>query len=318
LIENVTGWIYDIQGFSVHDGPGIRTTVFTKGCPLHCLWCHSPESQYSRLELSFLPVKCVGKEKCGGLCLKACLNGAIAETEPEKSLIDDSMVTKVEIDRAKCKGCLKCAEICPSRALSSSGYAVTVEEAYARVDKDRFFFKKEGGITISGGEPMQQFAFTFNLAKKCRQNGINVCLDTTGFAPGEQLLQMIPYVDLFLYDIKHMDSGKHESFTSVPNELILANAALLADNGAALQIRVPVIPKLNADPENLKRTAEFCVSLGGAVRLVQLLPYHSMGKSKYVRLGLRYRLKNIEPPDDHFMKQALELFTALGLPAKIH
>ncbi|NLO47864.1 MAG: glycyl-radical enzyme activating protein [Clostridiales bacterium] len=317
MIENVTGRIYDIQGFSVHDGPGIRTTVFTKGCPLHCLWCHSPESQYDRFELSFLPVKCVGKEKCGGLCLKACPNGSVTETNPEESLIDHSMVTKVSIDREKCAICLKCANVCPSKALSPTGYTITVEEAFARVNKDRFFFKKEGGVTISGGEPMQQFAFTLNLAKKCKANGINVCLDTTGFAPEEQLLQILPYVDLFLYDIKHMDSKKHESFTAAPNERILKNAALLADNGGALQIRVPVIPKLNADRENLIRTAEFCKSLGSAVKLVQLLPYHAMGKSKYTRMGLSYKLKNVDPPDDLTMKQTLEMFTSLGLSAKI-
>jgi pyruvate formate lyase activating enzyme len=262
-------------------------------------------------------VKCVGKEKCGGLCLDVCKCGAIFQREPEKSLSDDSLITKIDIDRAACIGCLSCTEVCPAKALSASGYDITVDAAFARVEKDRFFYKKDGGVTISGGEPMHQFDFTLNLAKLCKENGINVCLDTTGFAPPKQLLRILPYVDLFLYDLKHMDSKKHERFTAVPNERILANAKLLAENGGALQIRVPVIPKLNADPDNLEKTAAFCASLGDALKLVQLLPYHSMGKSKYVRLGWTYRLKNVDPPEDAFMRRVLTLFTSRGLPAKI-
>jgi len=318
MSEKIIGRIYDIQGFAVHDGPGIRTTVYTKGCPLRCLWCHSPESQCYDYELSYLPVKCTGNEKCGGLCLNACPAGALYTKEPEKSLADDSMITKVEIDRLKCTDCLSCAQVCPSRALVPSGYEISVEDACARVEKDRFFFKKEGGATISGGEPMFQFDFTLSLAMKLCEKGINVCLDTTGFAPRGQYLRILPYVNLFLYDIKHMDSDRHKSLTGVPNDLILSNAETIAENGGALQIRVPVIPKLNAGHDNLVKTAEFCAKLGSAVKLVQLLPYHSMGKSKYMRLGWPYKLKNVDPPDDGFMEQALELFSSRGLPAKIH
>lgn len=317
MIENVTGRIYDIQGFAVHDGPGVRTTVFLKGCPLRCLWCHSPESQRFEYELSWLPVKCVGAEKCGGLCLNACPHGALTLGEPEKSLQSDSMLTKPEVDRAKCDGCLKCAAVCPAKALAPSGREITVEEACARVERDRFVFEKDGGATISGGEPMHQFNFTYNLARKFSEIGIGVCLDTTGFAPPEQFLKILPYVELFLYDIKQMDSKKHQSFTGVPNELILSNARLLAENGGALQVRVPVIPKLTDDWDNLTRTAEFCASLGAAVKLVQLLPYHSTGKSKYVRLGWPYKLTQVEPPDEAFMQKALELFKSRGLPVRL-
>jgi pyruvate formate lyase activating enzyme len=154
MSANVVGRIYDIQGYAVHDGPGIRTTIFTKGCPLRCFWCHSPESQRYEYELSYLPVKCVGTEMCGASCLKVCPNGAIDLGLPEKSLTDHSMITRAEIDRGKCAACLKCADVCPSRALTASGYEITVEEAYARIDRDRFFFKKTGGATFSGGEPM--------------------------------------------------------------------------------------------------------------------------------------------------------------------
>jgi pyruvate formate lyase activating enzyme len=304
--ENIIGRIYDIQGFSVHDGPGIRTTVFTKGCPLRCLWCHSPESQRYSYELSCFMMKCVGVKLCGGLCLKACPNGAIHALET------------VEIDRSKCVNCLKCAEACPSKALIPSGYESGVDEIYARVEKDRIFFKKDGGVTISGGEPMSQFEFTCRLAEKFHENGIGVCLDTTGFAPAEQYLRILPYISLFLYDLKHMDSAKHEKLTAVPNERILSNARLIAAEGGKLQIRIPVIPKLNADWENLTAAADFCVELGGAVERVQLLPYHAMGKPKYERLGWTYKLKNVDPPGDEFMNQALELFESRGLSAMIH
>jgi pyruvate formate lyase activating enzyme len=318
MSESTIGRIYDIQGFSVHDGPGIRTTVFTKGCPLRCLWCHSPESQKYPYELSCFNIKCVGVELCGGLCLKVCPNGAIHTQAAEASPINETVVTRIEVDRSKCVNCLKCAEACPSRALVPSGYESGVDEIYARVEKDRIFFKKDGGVTISGGEPMSQFEFTCRLAAKFHENGIGVCLDTTGFAPAEQYLRILPYISLFLYDLKHMDSRKHEKFTSVPNDRILSNAGLLAANGGKLQIRVPVIPKLNADWENLAATADFCAELGEAVERVQLLPYHALGKSKYERLGWTYKLKNVEPPGDEFMGQVLELFESRGLPAMIH
>ena len=165
---------------------------------------------------------------------------------------------------------------------------------------------------------MSQFEFTLNLLKRLKDSGIHICLDTTGFAPGEKFLEILPYVDLFLYDIKHMDSKRHKALTGVPNELILDNARLLAKNGAKIQVRYPVIPKLNDSRENMEATADFCLSLGEALTLVQLLPYHKSGRSKYDRRGRPYRLTNVEPPPESFMEKALELFTARGLPAQIH
>ena len=317
-MSEIIGRIYDIQGYAVHDGPGIRTTVFTKGCPLQCLWCHSPESQRLEDELSFLPVKCLGTELCEDACISACPKGAVSKLRPEKSLRDGSMITKVQIDRSVCDNCLKCAEACLGRALRASGREISTEEAYRRVEKDRFFFRDGGGATISGGEPMYQFDFTLALAKKLREGGIHVCLDTTGFAPAERFLEILPYVDLFLYDLKHMDPMRHQRLTGVPNCLILDNARLLASHGAALQIRIPVIPKLNDSRENLVRTAEFCVELGAAVKTVQLLPYHNMGRSKYDRIGREYRIKNIDPPSEDDMERVLELFRSYGLPARVH
>jgi pyruvate formate lyase activating enzyme len=184
--------------------------------------------------------------------------------------------------------------------------------------KTAVFFKNGGGVTISGGEAMAQFEFTFNLSKRLKDGGIHICLDTTGFAPTEQFKRILPYIDLYLYDIKHMDSAMHKKLTGVGNELILENARFLAQNGGALQIRVPVIPKLTDKEENLRATAEFCVSLGEAVKLVQLLPYHATGRMKYERLGWRYKLKNVDPPSDEFMQKTLELFQSYGLNAQLH
>lgn len=314
----MTGRIYDIQGYAVHDGPGIRTTVFTKGCPLHCLWCHSPESQMYENELSVLKVKCLGTELCGEDCLHVCPRGALSKLPPEKSLKDDSMITKVAVDRSLCDNCLACVDVCIGRALRSSGREISVEDACARVLKDRFVFGDDGGATISGGEPMYQYDFTLALAKALKKEGIHICLDTTGFAPAAHYLEILPYIDLFLYDLKHMDSFHHKRLTGVPNEPILENAKLLAENGGALQIRMPVIPKLNAGRENLIATAEFCVSLGDAVKCVQLLPYHDLGRSKYEKIGWEYKIKNIAPPTEDFMQEVLELFLSYGLPAKLH
>lgn len=316
--QNVPGRIYDIQGYAVHDGPGIRTTVYTKGCPLHCLWCHSPESQYHDLELGYLGLKCLGADKCEDACIRACPQGAISRDEPSKPMGREELIQLARLDRAKCTSCLKCTESCVTKALYITGWDTTVDEVYDRVMKDVIFFEDGGGITVSGGEAMSQFDFTLNLCKRLKASGIHICLDTTGFAPTAHFEEIMPYVDLYLYDLKHMDSRHHKNLVGVPNELILENARFLASHGGALQVRFPIIPKLNDSWENIRATAEFCATLGDAVKLVQLLPYHKAGRMKYDRIGWRYRLTNVEPPPDAFMEKALELFTGLGLPAQIH
>jgi len=318
MYHNVCGRIFDIQSYSVHDGPGIRSTVYTKGCPLRCLWCHSPESQSGEFELCYLPIKCIGTELCAEACLKACPDGAIQIGEPVQALDGSGPIRKISVDRQKCSGCLKCADACIPKALYRAGKDVTVDEVYERVEKDRIFFRNGGGITISGGEPMAQFDFTLNLAKRLNEGNLNVCLDTTGYAPPEQYLEILPYINLFLYDIKNMDSEMHRRLTGVGNELILENARLLARAGAALQIRVVVIPKLRDKPDELRRTAEFCRSLGDAVKLVQLLPYHSTGRIKYERLGREYRLKKLEAPPEEDMLRLLEIFKEYDLNCQLH
>ena len=316
--ENVKGRIYDIQGYAVHDGPGVRTTVYTKGCPLHCLWCHSPESQGFGFELGYLDVKCSGTELCESSCIKSCPVGAITEAEPVKATGKDELIRKVNIDRQVCNGCMRCTEACLPGALYKSGWDTTVDEVFERLMKDRVFFKHGGGVTISGGEAMSQFDFTYNLAKRLKSAGLHICLDTTGFAPTEHFLKILPFIDLFLYDLKCMDSKLHERLTGVPNELILSNARYLAEHGGALQIRIPVIPKLNNREDLLRSAAEFCVSLKDAVKLVQLLPYHATGKGKYDRLGWKYRLTNVRQPDESYMQELLKMFESYGLPCQIH
>ncbi len=314
---NFIGHVYDIQGFSVHDGPGIRTTVFLMGCPLSCLWCHSPESQQDRFQLSYTRLRCVGVIQCGR-CISACPRGAISASADDSSAETDKETPTAAIDRSKCDNCLACVKVCYAKALQSTGYEITVDEAFARILKDKRFYKHNGGVTISGGEPMEQFEFTLALAKKCGEDGISVCLDTTGYAPSDRYERILPYVDLFLYDLKHMDSKKSKRFTGVPNELILENAKFIAHKGGKFQIRVPVIPKLNDDTVNLTATAQFIASLGNAVQTVQLLPYHKMGASKYERIGEKYKLTNIEPPSDEQMQRHLSLMKSYGLNAVIH
>ncbi len=315
---NAKGHIYDIQGYAVHDGPGIRTTVYTKGCPLRCLWCHSPESQRHEFELGWLALKCIGAELCEDACIRACPAGVLTRDAPSKRTGTDEWIIKPKLDRTGCTNCLKCAEACVTKALYVSGWDTDVDTVYARLMKDAVFFEDGGGVTISGGEAMAQFDFTLNLCKKLKDSGIHICLDTTGFAPTERFAEILPWVDLFLYDIKHMDSYHHEKLTGVPNGLILDNARYLAAHGGALQVRFPIIPKLNDSPENIAATADFCAELGEAVTLVQLLPYHQAGRMKYERLGRPYRLKNVVPPPEEFMEKALEVFKARGLPCQIH
>ena len=316
--ENAPGRIYDIQGYAVHDGPGIRTTVYTKGCPLRCLWCHSPESQMYKFQLGYLPMKCLGVDLCQNACLNACDQGALIAGEPEKALDGSGMLRKISVDRARCSECQKCAEVCVNKALYTAGWDTNVDEVFERVIKDRVFFRNGGGITISGGEAMSQFPFTYNLARRLKSEGIHICLDTTGFADTGQFRSILPYIDLFLYDLKHMDSERHKKLTGVPNEKILENARFLADNGGKLQIRVPVIPRLNDSEENLRATARFCSELGSAVTLVQLLPYHPMGKMKYERLGWKYKMHRWEPLSDEFMNGALEIFSEYSLSCQLH
>jgi len=314
----LTGKIYDIQGFSVHDGPGVRTTVFLKGCPLRCPWCHSPESQAFYTQMAYSSVKCIGTELCGE-CLKQCPAGALSIGGAEKSPAGQTL-SRVKWSRADCLQCGKCTEVCFPEALSLCGKDYTVFEVLERLRKDYNFFRgSEGGVTVSGGEPLSQLEFTEALLAAVKADGVHTALDTTGFAPKKSIERVLPYVDLFLYDLKHMDSREHERIVGVPNEQILSNARFIASKGGKLQVRIPVIPTYNESLENLTRAAEFCRELGEAVEVVQLLPYHHFGASKYERIQMYDPMPfDLKPPTEEKMQEYLGLMESYGLNCVIH
>lgn len=277
-----TGIIFDIQRFSLHDGPGIRTTVFFKGCPLRCLWCHNPESINSDIELAFYPHKCIN---CGS-CILACPTGALQNDDLKGKKYDGEI----------CQRCWKCAEACPSEALKVQGRRYTVEEVLIEVLRDLPFYKQsQGGVTLSGGEPTFQFDFCFALLEACKENDISTALDTSGFVSWEKLERLLPFVDIFLYDIKHMDSEEHKRLTGVPNEVILENLLRLDKVGKPIEIRIPIIPGYNDSEENIKAVSNFIKELK-SIKGVKLLPYHKLGLSKPWLFNDRRGILDLEPP----------------------
>jgi pyruvate formate lyase activating enzyme len=313
----VSGRIYDIQRFSVHDGPGIRTEVFLKGCPLRCLWCHSPESQSFHIEVGWFEVRCIGVEVCGR-CLEACPNEALAKGRVVESAVHKREVGLVNRDMSLCSHCGTCVEVCPASAFVFLGRDVTVDEVMHVVEQDRPFYRRSGGgVTISGGEPLGQPSFLRALLLACRERKLHTCLDTTGFARWEVLKDLLPLIDLVLLDIKHMDSTESVALVGVPNDLTLENARKIAAEGTALQVRIPVIPGLNDSDQNIQATSEFCVELGSSLKIVQILPYHRLGTAKYERLQKEYSLKDLLPPDDARMESIRTMIESYGLRVRI-
>jgi len=330
MSSDPAGTVYDIQGFSVQDGPGIRTTVFLKGCPLRCPWCHSPESQRFDIQLSWQYRKCIGTEACG-LCLTCCPNGAIGLGEVSRPAaainetgIDDETtsgadVQLIAVDWSACDDCGICAEQCPAGALSMWGKRHTVSEVVDRVLRDRPFFEKSGGgVTVSGGEPLSQPEFTLALLKALKQQGVHTALDTTGFAPWAVVEAALPYVDLFLLDLKNMDSGAHKAVAGVQNERILDNARRIAAAGGKIQIRVPVIPRFNDSGENLHALGRFAEELGEAVTIVQLLPYHAMGVPKWERIKREGPVLETAAPSDKKISELRAILEEYGLTVQVH
>jgi len=298
--EEVKGVIFNIQNYSIHDGPGIRTTVFLKGCPLRCLWCQNPES------ISFQPVIFFNAEKCTGCgsCVVACPEGAIEIVEG-----------KSKTNRELCKGLGKCGEVCPNEARSLMARCVTAGEVFEEVNKDALFYQHSGGgVTLSGGEPTAQPEFAIAILKLCREAGIHTALDTSGYATWETLERVLRYVDLVLYDFKHMDPQEHKRLTGVPNDLILNHAKKIRNElNLPMLARVPILPGYNDSPENLEKTARFIAHELGANIKVHLLPYHRLGETKYERLEAPKRLISLEPPSDERMEKLKTLFESFGL-----
>jgi pyruvate formate lyase activating enzyme len=316
--KEVTGRVYDIQGFSLQDGPGIRTTVFLKGCPLRCPWCHSPESQQFNTQLSWISVRCIGVQKCGQ-CLKACSKGAIAPGKWTRHAAAQEDIQLICIDRSICDNCGECIEICSPKALSLCGVDYTPDELLKLLVKDLPFYEHSGGgVTVSGGEPLSQPEFLFQLLKRMRACAIHTAVDTSGYAPYESIERILPFTDLFLYDLKHMDSEQHRMGTNVSNERILENAEKIAKAGGRMQIRIPVIPDFNDSEESIREIGMFCRSLGKAVTILQLLPYHNLGVMKHQRIEDRRIVLEAIPPSDEKIHALQQLLESLGLPVTVH
>ena len=318
LGKQLTGKVYDIQGLSLQDGPGIRTTVFLKGCPLRCPWCHSPESQEFYAQLCWIAMRCVGIDKCGK-CLDACPRRAISPGKSAKHAATQEEIRHIHVDRALCDNCGDCTAVCYPKALYTCGTDYTAEELVTRVCKDIAFYEQSGGgVTISGGEPLSQPEFTLQFLMRLKQRGIHTALDTSGYARFETFERVLPYTDLFLYDLKHMDSEQHRIVTGVPNELILENAVKIARAGARLQIRIPLIPDFNDSERTIRDIGAFCRLLGEAVTMVQLLPYHNLGVMKYQRIDDGKIVLEAEPPSDEKTRKVMELLVNMGLPVTLH
>ncbi|KPK92413.1 MAG: hypothetical protein AMJ94_05010 [Deltaproteobacteria bacterium SM23_61] len=296
------GLIFDIQRYSVHDGPGIRTLVFLKGCPLRCLWCSNPEGQETKPELAFRRTLCIG---CGA-CVDVCGSGAI--------LLKDH---RVEINRRKCTLCGECTRVCPSEALSMIGRWVTADQILDEVERDRVFYEaSQGGITVSGGEPLMQACFTEALLKACKARGIATAIETSGYASWESMEQVIQHTDSVLYDIKQLDALRHHQFTGFSNQLILENARRIAGSGFPLFIRYPVIPGFNDDPKDMDALFHFTKTLPG-VRHLDLLPYHRLGESKYAMLGRDYPLGELKPPTGQCLESLAQAAKKRGLEVRV-
>jgi len=287
-----TGLIFNIQKFSLHDGSGIRTLVFFKGCPLACKWCSNPEGQSYRPELAYKVAKCIGASECG-LCSRACKHEAIRMDGEGKA----------RIERNLCDNCGECAGECPSKALELLGRRVSVEDILKVVEQDSVFYARSGGgLTLSGGEPVSQAAFAIELLETARSRGIDTALETSGCCKWDDLDAVCRRVNQIFFDIKSMDSQKHREWTGVDNTLILDNFRKLVATFPAipLTVRTPVIPGFNDSPEDIARIREFINSVAPSAQY-ELLAYHRFGEPKYQQLGKRYELDGIEPPSKETM-----------------
>jgi pyruvate formate lyase activating enzyme len=297
-----TGLIFDVKRFSLHDGPGIRTTIFFQGCPLRCAWCQNPESQPGGPRLFYADAKC----RACRACAAACPQNAVQFSDAGRQWLVE-----------RCVRCGACASSCPSGALSLVGMCETADNLERTVLRDRVFYARSGGgVTLSGGEPLVQPAFAREILSRCHKQGIHTALDTTAYAAWPTLAGLLPYTDLVLLDIKAFDPDRHRRLTGVRNEVILANAAALAESHVDLVVRVPIIPGQNDDEKDLRAVAHFLSGLPG-LKGVDLLPYNRMAQAKYSRLGLDYPLADTATQGLEQMQTVQAWFADLRCPVSV-
>jgi pyruvate formate lyase activating enzyme len=295
-----SGLVFNIQHYSLHDGPGIRTTVFLKGCPLACAWCHNPEGLRRGVEIMAVEQHCI---VCGE-CRESC-PVTVGGEGPLPGRVDG------------CVTCGACVEVCPTGARQAVGEEMTVEAVVAEVLKDRTFYEESGGgVTISGGEPLAQARFTVALLEAFRREGLHTVLDTTGMGRTEDLLAAARLSDLVLYDLKAFDADLHRRLTGLSNVPILENLRVLDGAGPAYWVRMPIVPGMNDGSEDLARSAALIGGLQNAKQLC-LLPFHRAGMHKFERLGMRHELDGVETPSDERMREVAALFAGCGVPLRI-
>ena len=286
--------VFNIQRYSIHDGPGIRTTVFFKGCPLKCIWCHNPESQKFDKEIMIYKDRCIS---CG-YCIKSCKNKAIDNYD-------------------NCTLCEECTENCPTNARQIVGKEMTITDIINEIQKDRIFFdQSKGGVTLSGGEPLSQGVFLKDLVVELKSKRINIILDTSGYSKWEVLENIAPYIDLFLYDLKVVNNEKHKKYTGVSNEIIIENLKKLSTIGKEIFIRIPIIPSLNDSEEDIQDFINLLKEVKN-FNHIDLLPYHNISMEKYKRLGVKYDIEHVKKPTKEQMESIRDKFQNEGFRVKI-
>jgi len=295
--------IFDVKRYAINDGPGIRVTFFLKGCPLSCLWCHNPESISPKVEKLYTKAKCIGAQKC----IEVCPNSALVLTK-------NGLVT----DWDKCNLCGLCAEACPTKAIEMSGKIMAAKEILEIVENERPFFEESGGgVTFSGGEPMMHSEFLIPILKELGKKGIHRTIDTTGFASRIIVEKFAENTDLFLFDLKMIDSKKHKRFTGQNNEVILSNLKWLAESEAEITIRIPLINGVNTKPECISKMVQLISSLQGKPKQINLLPYHDIAKMKYEKLGGTYLPGDISTPSEGEIEEIVKIFETGGISVSV-
>ncbi|AFM24838.1 glycyl-radical enzyme activating protein [Desulfomonile tiedjei] len=302
-MEPLRGLIFGIERFALHDGPGIRTLVFMKGCPLRCLWCSSPQTQEPHAQITYDYSAC---RKCGA-CAASCPTQALTFS-PDSG---------VRADFTLCDRCDKCLTVCPGNALQLMGRWLSTEDLFREVTRDSAFFRRsKGGITVGGGEPTFQPRFVSEFMRRCKDSNIHTAMETCGYCPWESLDNILEHTDTVFMDIKHMDDRVHRRLTGVSNRSIRENARKVAQK-RPLIVRIPVVPGLNDSEENVRATAKFAAQLGKNLLRIELLPYHKLGLGNYERLGKNYQLTEVEPPSDERMELLRSATEGCGIQVRV-